>query len=213
MIIVSNYDFLRNDYEKQFVFEGTLYPTAEHAYQASKVDSPDFIESDKEKAYISSLSVKEARNYAKALDIDVYNWDTRKYFVMKSVLTAKFSDPELQKKLIELSGPIVMHSDRDSFWGYNPDTECGDNNLGVILTEIHDELLFNIDKQTSPESLPVSKEESSGINDLLKVCDEIYNWYRINPVALVSHSKLERLIEYLKIEADNVKKETKTSVI
>lgn len=133
---INDHPFLRNDFEvpNPFEFEGVFFDTAEHAFQAAKTDSTT------ERESMSEMTVRGVREYARSLDIDTYDWDSRKYFVMQNVLKEKFKqNPDLANKLAAVKGGIKMISNRDSFWGTGPDGN-GENNLGEILSKIRDEL-------------------------------------------------------------------------
>jgi len=133
---INDHPFLRNDFEvpNPFEFEGIVFDTAEHAFQAAKTDSVT------ERDSMSEMTVRGVREYARSLDIDTYDWDSRKYFVMQNVLKEKFKqNPDLAKQLADIKGDIKMISSRDSFWGTGPDGN-GENNLGEILSKIRDEL-------------------------------------------------------------------------
>lgn len=142
MIDINDHPFLRNDFQldNPIVIDGITFPTVEHAFQAAKTTDID------ERKRIATLSVREARQAGREFNLDSYSWDTKKYFVMENLLKAKFdADDSLAKKLISLSGKISMVSDRDSFWGMDPDTDAGENNMGVILASIRDELSLKAD--------------------------------------------------------------------
>ena len=133
---INDHPFLRNDFtvSNPFEFEGVVFDTAEHAFQAAKTDSVT------ERDSMSEMTIRGVREYARTLHIDTYEWDSRKYFVMQNVIKAKFkANPDLAKQLTAIDGEIQMVSNRDSFWGTGPDGD-GENNLGEILTNLRDEL-------------------------------------------------------------------------
>lgn len=230
MIIVSDYDFLRNDYHGKPIKVGpVVYPTAEHAFQAMKTDVFD------DRVQISNLNVYDARKFARSIPLDTYEWDTRKFFAMKEVLTCKFEqDEELAKQLVQLNGQIVMASEKDMFWGKNIYTNEGENNMGVILSEIRDslqmkiqdkledEILEELESDEEPdaiENISTALNSFSGQNDLdediseiFSIADQILDWHKSMPGALDFHPELIKLIEKLGEKVADAKKEINDTV-
>src|SRR6516164_9712152 len=96
----DDYAFLSNFYEHPFEYGGVLWPTAEHAFQASKVDPdhPDW------ECYIDLFLEAKSPGLAKKLGRTVPldpDWEEIKDSVMKDILMAKFEDVELQRLLYE----------------------------------------------------------------------------------------------------------------
>jgi ribA/ribD-fused uncharacterized protein len=110
----GEFDFLSNFFPCNIEFEGEVYPSVEHAFQAAK-----------------TLNLKERQmirkeptpGKAKRLGKNVLmrdNWDTIKVDVMRSLVTQKFSnDPNLQEKLLStFDRPLVEGNHwKDTFWG------------------------------------------------------------------------------------------------
>jgi len=128
----GTYLFLSNFYEHSFEFNGLVWPSSEHAYQACKTEDPKWIE------FIRTLpkpaQAKSAGGRIKAID----NWDNLRVPMMRKVLEAKFSDERLEKLLIETGTARLVEGNwwKDYFWGV-----CngkGENNLGKLLMEIRD---------------------------------------------------------------------------
>lgn len=118
-------------------FEGRLYPTAEHAYQAAKCTDP-----------VGQEAIRRARSplQAKALANETYisakdpGWGHRKVAVVEKILRAKLAQhPEAQEAL-RASGTeeIVEDSPTDYFWGVGADGS-GLNMLGKLWMKIRDE--------------------------------------------------------------------------
>ena len=60
---------------------------------------------------------------------------------MESVLTAKFEqNPMLMKRLVETRSKLLINgnSKRETYWGVDPYTWEGENQLGKILTKIRE---------------------------------------------------------------------------
>lgn len=131
----GDFSFLSNFAESPIEFRGFMFPTAEHAYQAAKaVLEEDF------------HSIRTARSpvVAKRLGqkIQIRNdWKKVKIKVMREILEIKFSIPELERKLIQIKGPIIEENDwGDTFWGVC--NGVGQNNIGKILMLIRNEKRF-----------------------------------------------------------------------
>lgn len=132
----ENYRFLSNYHKHPVEFEGLMYPSTEHAYQAAK----SIIES--ERRFIQALSsCGSARKAGQSPERGGLvtlreDWEDVKLNVMKTVCLEKFKDPELAEKLKATEPYILIEGNwwGDDFWGMC--TSKGKNNLGKILTEI-----------------------------------------------------------------------------
>ena len=115
-------------------FEGDLYPTSEHAYQAAKIEDRDGRDS-----FTRGGSLGDNPMDAKAKGGKVKkrpDWDNRKVDVMLAVVRSKFArDADLRKKLRATRGQqLVEGHTGDRFWGGRR------NHLGNILMRVRDEL-------------------------------------------------------------------------
>jgi N-glycosidase YbiA len=118
-------------------FEGKLYPTSEHAYQAAKCTAPQGREEIRQAR--SPLQAKMLANetYRAAKDPD---WEGKKVSVLEAILRAKLAQhPEAQEALIE-SGQeeIIEDSPTDYFWGEGADGS-GQNMLGKLWMKLRNE--------------------------------------------------------------------------
>lgn len=122
----------------QVEYEGYLWPTSEHAYQARgfKDSSPDIYERIK-----NARSAHDAQKIAYENRSErASNWDLVKKDVMKDILRNKINQhPYVLKKLLQ-SGErtIIEDSWRDSTWGWGPNKD-GKNLLGNIWMELRKE--------------------------------------------------------------------------
>lgn len=119
------------------VYAGVTWPTSEHAYQAYK-----FVDSDPEHfAAIKScttprLAADMGRDTSHKLRAD---WESVKDSIMRSVLVAKFSDPELKAILLGTGDEVLVeHTVNDSYWGDGGDGS-GRNMLGKLLMEVREQ--------------------------------------------------------------------------
>lgn len=132
--------FVFNNFSAHAVeFDGKLYPTAEHAYQASKCMNAK-----------GKREIREARSpeQAKVLANNVYKaardpeWDGgKKVIVMEQILRAKLAQHTEVADALRRSGTekIIEDSPIDYFWGEGADGS-GKNTLGELWMKIRSEL-------------------------------------------------------------------------
>lgn len=129
----DEYAFLSNMYPSKFIWQGTEYKSVEHAYQASKAKTIE------EELYIASLdSPKEAKRYAKTMDIRP-GFHSEKEEIMLTLLFCKFhQNPDLLKKLLDTGTQEIVEGNRwnDKFWGFCLKTNEGKNVLGKMLMKV-----------------------------------------------------------------------------
>lgn len=129
--------FLSNFYPVShgIAFAGILYPTTEHAYQAGKTF-------DKAERALIALALSPGE--AKSLGEDVtmrHDWKETRLLHMEGVNRNKFrAGTQLAQMLIATGDAKLVEANTwgDTFWG-----RCrgkGQNNLGLILMEIRDDL-------------------------------------------------------------------------
>jgi len=116
-------------------------PTAEHVFQAAKYKAMPDLSEDAKVAYVVKVSgaktPSEARTMGKKVKgLDVAAWDAMKIDVMREILLSKFSDPDLESRLLSTGDAMLVEGNTwgDTFWG-----RCdkkGYNILGVLLMEI-----------------------------------------------------------------------------
>jgi len=122
-------------------WKGKLWPTSEHAYQASR-----FMESNPRVVEIinKARSADEAYKIAqKYLGIKFVNYDKSiDSKNMESILRAKLKqNPYVMHKLLQTGRrKIVEDSPKDSFWGWGKDKK-GRNELGKIWMKLRDEII------------------------------------------------------------------------
>jgi hypothetical protein len=130
----GEYAFLSNFYEHEFTYDGLRWPTAEHAYQASKTLDRGI-----------RLAIRGARSagLAKKMGNRVLlrrHWEATKVGVMREILRAKFlNDPVLCGRLIGTGDDYLVEGNTwgDTFWGMV--NSKGNNWLGLLLMEVREE--------------------------------------------------------------------------
>lgn len=138
------FGFLSNFSEHPIYFEGVIWKTVEHFYQAQKFKDIEL--KNKIRLSPSPVSAKEVAwdniSYVKP------HWDQEKESVMLSGLQAKFAQhPELMDSLISTGSKLIVeYSEKDKFWG-----DCGDgsgqNILGSLLMKIRTALFENLEQK------------------------------------------------------------------
>lgn len=122
--------FLSNFYSCPIVFEGMLYPSLEHAFQAAKTLDPN--ERQTVRDMPTPGQAKRAGRKVKRRD----DWDDIRVGVMRELLYQKFNEPELRQWLLNTGDAQLIEGNDwgDVFWGV-----CrgrGENWLGRLLMEV-----------------------------------------------------------------------------
>ncbi len=137
----GDYRFLTNFYQCPFAYKGLTYPNSEAAFQAQKCAT----EEEKIK-YTTITNPVVAKRMGKKEPGFPSNWNDICYGIMKEILTAKFSNPELKEKLKTTGAAILIEGNRhhDNRWGKCTCEKCqskeAQNWLGKILMEIRSTL-------------------------------------------------------------------------
>jgi ribA/ribD-fused uncharacterized protein len=161
------YGALSNLYRREVEFEGRVYPTSEHAYQAGKASKPavrDWILS----APSPSLAAMAAHGLY-TWDI-VPNWAQIKFDRMRAVLRAKFDQHADLRELLLSTGQArlvesgTVNNAVNRLWG-EVDGK-GENMLGVMLMELRAELAKSKAsplKATRPKSSAGTKKSAAPV--------------------------------------------------
>lgn len=118
-------------------YDGKVYPTSEHAYQAAKFDDLEIKEAIR--IARSPLQAKTLAN-VRFKDSRDPEWDNKKADVMEAVLRAKLAQhPEVVEALMQTGNDEVMEdSPVDYFWGIGVEG-TGQNMLGKLWMKLRDE--------------------------------------------------------------------------
>lgn len=129
------YAFLSNFYPARTEYDGLVFPTSEHAYQAAKTTNPRYREAFTE----SIIPPAVAKRMAKVLERRD-DWDAVKLAVMTNVVAAKFKDPGLAEMLVATGDAEIIEGNTwgDVFWGVCAGK--GRNELGKILMSLRRDL-------------------------------------------------------------------------
>lgn len=139
------YHFLSNFHPSPFVYEGEVWPTVEHFYQAHKTE---IIELRNRIRVVSSPALaKKLGNYKTYQGQPVVrdNWGTLRQHYMKMAIDMKFDqNRDLAVLLVETYGKDLVEGNmwHDNFWGRCMCEQCknarkvvGQNWLGCLLKE------------------------------------------------------------------------------
>jgi ribA/ribD-fused uncharacterized protein len=144
-----------NLFRRPIVFEGTTYPTAEHAYQAGKPSKAAVRE-----WILSAPTPALAAMAAHGLYVwDVVpNWAQIKFDRMRAVLRSKFDQHDDLKELLLSTGEArlveagTVNNAVNRLWGEVEGK--GQNMLGVMLMELRGELVQAIGKRGTATVVP-----------------------------------------------------------
>ena len=131
----GEYRFLSNFWPAEVTYNGITYPTAEHAYQASKTLDTD---ARRRIAALPTPAQAKAEGRKLALRDD---WETAKFVVVEDVVRLKFTThADLRDKLLATGDTPLEEGNTwgDRTWGVYQG-QC-DNRLGKILMKVRDEL-------------------------------------------------------------------------
>jgi len=125
----------------QVNWKGRLWPTSEHAYQASHFfeTAPELVEQ-----IFQANSAHEAYKLAKAnTDRVPEDWDERKVAIMEDIVRHKLEqNPYILHKLRQTGELLIVEdSPKDDFWGWGPKRD-GRNELGKIWMKLRGELVI-----------------------------------------------------------------------
>jgi ribA/ribD-fused uncharacterized protein len=140
------YRFLSNFYLIDIPFEGRVYPSVEHAFQASKC-----CDADVRDAFTQLRHPGTAKKIGRTLPLRP-GWDTVRRDIMRQLLAVKFPAGDAVG-ISPLSYQLLLTDDQylvegntwhDNFWGschcFNCNIIPGQNWLGVLLMERRSEL-------------------------------------------------------------------------
>jgi ribA/ribD-fused uncharacterized protein len=130
----KEYRFLSNFHMVPIEWEGIVYPSTEHAYQAAKSKSVQ------ERLRIADLETpNQARLEGRKLAMRT-DWEQVKIAVMTEINRIKYSDPSLSAALLVTGDTYLEETNwwKDTFWGTCDGV--GENHLGKVLMLIRSEI-------------------------------------------------------------------------
>lgn len=134
----GKYRFLSNFWPCEIEYEGIIYPSTEHAFQAAKTLD------EKKRLEIARLDGLPAiaKKVGKTLELRD-DWEQIKISVMEDLLRKKFCHQELREQLLLTGDSELIEGNywNDKFWGV-----CngeGQNWLGKLLMKVRKEINGN----------------------------------------------------------------------
>ena len=136
----GEYAFLSNFYEHPIQYQGIVYPTNEHFFQAMKS-----LKEDERKIIAAAITPGKAKRLGRAITLRP-DWELVKYDMMLLGLRLKFCDKELREKLRKTGTEELIEGNywHDNIWGNCSCEKChfipGRNMLGQLLMQIRNEI-------------------------------------------------------------------------
>ena len=134
----KKYAFLSNFAPCDILFEGLIYPTVEHAYQAAKTVVKE------ERVIVQHTTTPgKAKRIGKKVRLRS-DWEEVKEEVMLDLLCRKFFQDKFRRLLVVTGDAELIEGNywHDNFWGICSCSRCaetlGKNKLGEILMAIRD---------------------------------------------------------------------------
>lgn len=135
--------WLSNFWSCFVVLDDVTYPSTENAYQAAKTLNKD------QRVVFEKCFPGKAKREGRKLSIRP-DWEEVKFSIMEDLLRQKFSQPELQQKLIATHPQELIEGNNwgDVIWGVC--NGVGENNLGKLLMKIRGDLIDDQFKRYDP---------------------------------------------------------------
>ena len=138
----DKYAFLSNFYASPILYEGIVYPTNEHFFQAMKT-----LDQEERKKIAAADTPGQAKRLGRHVQLRA-DWERIKVDVMRTGLMLKFTNAELAQKLIDTGDEELIEGNwwHDNTWGSCHCDACfnipGRNLLGMLLMELRKDLIY-----------------------------------------------------------------------
>ena len=133
-IFDGEFAFLSNFSPDICVFEGIVFPTVEHAFQAAKT-----LDKNQRLMIAAAPTPGKAKRMGRNVSLRA-DWEQIKTDVMYKCLRSKFSTPELREQLLDTGDAELIEGNwwNDTTWGVC--NGVGENRLGKLLMQIRAEI-------------------------------------------------------------------------
>jgi len=154
--------FLSNFYPSKITYEGKVYDTTEHAYQASKT-----LDDNERESVRSAQGANAAKKAGRKVTLRK-DWNDIKDDIMLSILRLKFSDADLKDRLLKTQDKVLIEGNywHDNWFGVCYCEKCkgiGKNRLGQLLMKVRSEL------NASPATTPMSDLLTTDTDDTFDI--------------------------------------------
>ena len=131
----GEYSFLSNFAPCKVTYNGKVFPTVEHAYQAAKC-----VDENEMNIFLYVGTPGEAKKWGRVVKLRP-DWDSVKVGIMEDLVRQKFQNEKYKVLLKETGDCLITEGNTwgDTFWGVCKG--IGQNNLGKIIMKIREELL------------------------------------------------------------------------
>jgi ribA/ribD-fused uncharacterized protein len=134
----GEYRWLSNFWPCIIVFDGLVFSSSEHAYQAAKcTNKKDMLKFTQDQHITSGQAKRLGRKQITRKD-----WNEVKFKIMKEIIAFKFNNnQELKNNLLSTGDAYIEETNtwNDTFWGVC--RGIGENNLGKIIMNIRSGLM------------------------------------------------------------------------
>ena len=126
---IGQYAFLSNFYPTYIKLDGSIYPSVENAYQASKTINP------KERYPFLDCKPNVSKKIGRLISIRP-DWDNIRLVIMRELLDQKFHKKDMKELLLMTGDQELIEGNwwGDKFWGVCQGE--GRNELGKMLMDI-----------------------------------------------------------------------------
>ncbi len=130
----GEYFFLSNFFYSPFEFDGEIYSTVEHAFQAAKT-----FDTEQRQGIRLAASPAQAKQMGRAVQLRP-DWEQVKFDIMLALLRLKFSQADLRQKLLDTGDSELIEGNTwgDKVWGcvLYKGQWVGQNHLGKLLMQV-----------------------------------------------------------------------------
>jgi ribA/ribD-fused uncharacterized protein len=134
----AQYRFLSNFYPCVVDYEGRVYPTVEHAFQAAKTLN----QAEKSRVF-NAIRPGDAKRLGRNVTLRP-DWNRIRVGIMLELVRIKFREPALRAKLVATHPEKLVEGNHwnDTFWGVCDGV--GENQLGRVLEIVRDEYMVEV---------------------------------------------------------------------
>ncbi len=135
------YRFLSNFYPAAVEYQGQVYPTSEHAYQAAKT-----LDEGERRLIRETPSPGTVKRLGMTVTLRK-DWEEVKLQVMEQILLTKFSERSIRAQLLHTYDRQLVEGNTwgDTYWGVCKGV--GENRLGVILMKVRATLRAQVEQE------------------------------------------------------------------